>query len=295
MTTYSVQAGDSPARIAHRLTGNAARMAELVAANPNKPRAGTTFASLHIGEQLALPSAWRSQPQGLAGFGLAAAYSAAVTAAATALDAQLAAQGCCGANVSGSTLSNLTAAFKQAILTNASDWGSNTAAPTVTGTTINVSTAACQIAFGSELGGTLADLQAVLGSAMTYTGSYCSNSSCVVVNSGTNCGGTTPPATPGTPPPDSSCPANQIIDASTWTCAPICPDDSRPCNGQCIGYAGGPLTPQGSPCPAPQTVTPPSSGSSSSSAGPLMAGVILVGLGSAATYYAVKHRKHAHA
>lgn len=49
-------------------------------------------------------------------------------------------------------------------------------------------------------------------------------------------------------PSDNSCPPNQIIDASTWKCAPICPDSTRPCGGNCIGYAGAPLA-QGAPCP----------------------------------------------
>src|SRR5208337_2215699 len=53
------------------------------------------------------------------------------------------------------------------------------------------------------------------------------------------------PAPAGTPPTDQSCAANMIVDAVTWQCAPICPDDSRPCNGLCVGYNGGPFTPQG--------------------------------------------------
>ena len=192
-------------------------------------------------------------------------YSAAVKAAAAALDAQLTAQGCCGAGVAGSALSNATAAFKQAILVTPSAWGSSSSAATVTGSTINVSDPACQIAFGSELGGTLADLRAVLGSSMTYQGSYCSNSSCAVVDPGSNCG--------APPPPPTACTGGKVQDTVTGQCVPACSGGTAPANGVCP--------------PAP---TPPSSGSSSSS-GALIAGVIILALGGAATAYAVKKKK----
>lgn len=55
---YRVQAGDTPMSIARRLTGVGARMTELVAANPQKARVGSTFASLYTGERLALPRGW---------------------------------------------------------------------------------------------------------------------------------------------------------------------------------------------------------------------------------------------
>jgi hypothetical protein len=45
----------------------------------------------------------------------------------------------------------------------------------------------------------------------------------------------------GTPPQDASCPnQSQVIDASSWQCSNLCPDDSRPVGGQCVGYTGLP-------------------------------------------------------
>lgn len=63
---------------------------------------------------------------------------------------------------------------------------------------------------------------------------------------------------------DASCPASQIADAVTYGCQNICPDDSRPVNGQCVGYSGGvyigntpqPPTP-GPPAPGPLPPGPP--------------------------------------
>ena len=59
---YIVQHGDTPARIAQKLTGNPARMSELVSANPQLPRVvssgWTTFQSLHVGQKLAVPASW---------------------------------------------------------------------------------------------------------------------------------------------------------------------------------------------------------------------------------------------
>jgi uncharacterized membrane protein YgcG len=56
---YEVGVGDSPARIAHRFTGNPYRYGELLAANAHKPlvyvSGAPTFAALGVGEQLALP------------------------------------------------------------------------------------------------------------------------------------------------------------------------------------------------------------------------------------------------
>jgi len=366
---YTVQAGDSPAKIAQQLGGDARRLGELLAANLHKPRAFglggvETFAALHVGEQLAVPDAWgvgRPRQYGLAqynGFTISAAGAAAaapafaaltnvsdfsqpaacapvkaaqqawnanggtptltvdggygpdtinawgeistilngtpgqvpsppssypncgggggggggnfnsgVVNAAQALDAQLAAQGCCGCGQAGSALSNAVAAFKQAILVNPSDWGSNSSAPTVTGSTINVSDPACQIAFGSELGGTLADLKSVLGSSMQYSGSYCATSNCQCVNTGTNCG--------NTPPPPPACVAPQVNDSVTGQCVNPCAGGSAPANGVCP------------PAPSP-------SGGGSSNTGALVGILLLVGGGTAATYYAIKaRRRHA--
>lgn len=364
---YTVQAGDSPARIAQRLGGDMRRLGELLAANLHKPRAFglggvETFASLQIGEQLAVPDAWgvgRPRQQGLAqynGYSISAAgaaaaapafaaltsvadfsqpaacapvmaaqqawnanggtptltvdggygpntinawgeistvlngtpgqvpaapatypncgggggggggsFSGAVMAAATALDAQLASQGCCGCGQTGAPLSNAVAAFKQAILVTPSDWGTNSSAATVTGSTINVSSAACQIAFGSELGGTLSDLKAVLGASMTYTGTYCATSNCACQNFGSNCGNVPPPNPPTCTPP-------QVNDTVTGQCVAPCPSGAAPANGVCP--------------PAPQP-----SGGGGTSSGALLAGVLLIGGGAAATYYAIKARK----
>ena len=55
---YAVQAGDTPASIAAKLTGSPSRMRELLVANPDKPQAGGTFTDLYIGEALTIPSNW---------------------------------------------------------------------------------------------------------------------------------------------------------------------------------------------------------------------------------------------
>ncbi len=58
-TTYAVKAGDYPWKIAAQYTGHGARWPELVAANPQKPRAKDgNFASLLPGETLTLPGSW---------------------------------------------------------------------------------------------------------------------------------------------------------------------------------------------------------------------------------------------
>jgi len=63
--TYRVVAGDSPSRIAKRLTGNDGRWRELVAANPQKAKQPNgNFKSLLPGEVLQLPASWSSPPQG---------------------------------------------------------------------------------------------------------------------------------------------------------------------------------------------------------------------------------------
>ncbi len=58
-STYRVVAGDSPSRIAKRLTGTESRWPELVAANPQKPKAPNgNFKSLQPGDVLQLPPSW---------------------------------------------------------------------------------------------------------------------------------------------------------------------------------------------------------------------------------------------
>jgi nucleoid-associated protein YgaU len=65
LATYVVQAGDSPSAIAERFTHDGKRWPELVAANPGKPTAHDgSFASMHQGETLTLPSTWGSPPGG---------------------------------------------------------------------------------------------------------------------------------------------------------------------------------------------------------------------------------------
>lgn len=67
---YTVQAGDSPARIAQRMTGQPARASELVSANPHKPRVTSqgqvTFGRLTVGEKLIVPAQWASFAGGAA-------------------------------------------------------------------------------------------------------------------------------------------------------------------------------------------------------------------------------------
>lgn len=63
MATYQVQNGDSPARIAAKLTGNSARASQLIAANPSVPRVMTmngqvTFRALRVGQTLNIPVSW---------------------------------------------------------------------------------------------------------------------------------------------------------------------------------------------------------------------------------------------
>ena len=67
-----VAEGDSPGSLAKRLTGDASRYRELVAANPQKPTRGATFATLEEGEELEVPEAWiedRTRVFGLGAFG----------------------------------------------------------------------------------------------------------------------------------------------------------------------------------------------------------------------------------
>ena len=131
------------------------------------------------------------------GGGGTTSYSAAVTAAATALDSYLATSGCTSCAAAGQPpnlsdpLSALVIAFKNAILVTPGN--TSTASPTVTGSTINMSTQACQAAYGP---GSISDLTAVLGSAKKST-VQCTDSSC-------NClqgGGTTPPSPGPSPSP----------------------------------------------------------------------------------------------
>ncbi|HEX8792963.1 MAG TPA: C1 family peptidase [Polyangiaceae bacterium] len=52
---------------------------------------------------------------------------------------------------------------------------------------------------------------------------------------------------------DDDCGADQLVDAVTGQCANMCPDDSRPANGQCTGTGGhaGAKAPPGPPPPPP--------------------------------------------
>jgi hypothetical protein len=239
MHAYEVQHGDSPAIIARKY---GVSVGSLLAANPKKPAhavAGTmTWKSLAIGETLNVPR--RHGLHGEIGLG----YTDAVVNAAKALDAQLTANGCCGSNAvdsSTTALGTRTRAFKQAILVNPSDWGSASAyaAQTVTGSTIDVSNPQCQSAFGN---GTISDLKAALGSAMTYAGGPCAT-----WNGAGNC----PSSDPARPPCDDDCSSTQLVDSVTHQCAPMCPDSSRPANGVCGGGQPPPLPPLPATIPCP--------------------------------------------
>lgn len=172
-------------------------------------------------------------------------YSAAVISAAQALDSYLHSYGCTNCGSAGQPpnlsdpLSPLVSAFKDAILVTPS-CGSN-ACPTVTGSTINMTSAACAASFGP---GTLSDLQAVLGSAMTYSGQGCTDSNC-------NC------LTGGNPPPPSTCTAPLALDSSS-----VCR-----CNGGVPGASNG--TTDGNLCTAAQAliiISNPCDGSTASNA-----------------------------
>jgi hypothetical protein len=74
----------------------------------------------------------------------------------------------------------------------------------------------------------------------------------------------TPTAPPGpTPPPtpgpgqltDDDCGEDQLVDSVTGQCATICPDDSRPANGQC-DVTGGVRTPAPTPVPGKPPTQP---------------------------------------
>lgn len=61
--TYTVLSGDSPWRIAQKITGDGNRWRELVAANPEKKRAADgSFMYLKAGETLKLPDTWITEP-----------------------------------------------------------------------------------------------------------------------------------------------------------------------------------------------------------------------------------------
>lgn len=64
--SHVVALGESPAIIAKKYTGDAARYPELVAANAQKPRYGSTFRSLTAGEVLSVPRAWQRAGLGVA-------------------------------------------------------------------------------------------------------------------------------------------------------------------------------------------------------------------------------------
>jgi hypothetical protein len=67
---YTVQNGDTPMRITHKITGDPRRVAELVRANAHKPAVNVgghtlTFRELHVGEKLTVPPNWHSRANGL--------------------------------------------------------------------------------------------------------------------------------------------------------------------------------------------------------------------------------------
>jgi hypothetical protein len=66
MAQYTTRLGDTPGKISLLLTGSPLHVADLVAANPQKPRKGGTFATLLPGETLKVPDNWF---KGLSGYG----------------------------------------------------------------------------------------------------------------------------------------------------------------------------------------------------------------------------------
>jgi hypothetical protein len=62
MSIYTVQPGDTPMRITHKLLGNPSRMGELIRSNAHKPTIGfgrtVTFRDLAVGERLTIPPRW---------------------------------------------------------------------------------------------------------------------------------------------------------------------------------------------------------------------------------------------
>lgn len=62
MSTYTVQPGDTPMRITHKLIGNPAGIGELIRSNAHKPTVGVgrtvTFRDLDVGERLTIPPRW---------------------------------------------------------------------------------------------------------------------------------------------------------------------------------------------------------------------------------------------
>lgn len=73
MMRYVVVNGDTPMGLARRITGDGSRYPELIAANPHKPRSGSTFASLGVGETIVLPPPWVAIHGTLQGLGRALA------------------------------------------------------------------------------------------------------------------------------------------------------------------------------------------------------------------------------
>lgn len=60
---------------------------------------------------------------------------------------------------------------------------------------------------------------------------------------------TTPPPPPNDPNAltDDDCSATQLVDSVTGQCAQMCPDDSRPANGQCNGAGAAKAKPPAPP------------------------------------------------
>jgi len=140
MRMYTVQAGDSPAKIAAVHAGCPKCAADLVPANPHKeatvlPNGFTTFKNLRAGEKIALPDKWfngtldalppayfaalpypdgktRGTLAGTLGAGYSAALISAATAAAAALNADP--NRCVSVATVGSPVNSAVHAFKAA-------------------------------------------------------------------------------------------------------------------------------------------------------------------------------------
>jgi len=351
---YTVQRGDSPARIAQKITGNPARMPQLLEANPGLPRTkgyGITLRSLAVGQELQLPRAWDR------GFALGDANSVAIelqTIQAQASNGPV-------ADADGSYHGSVTAyqiAGAAAVSGLGPDidstYGIGTTGPAGTQAAWSTNSSLASVHNGSASDAnpaTLADAQTAQGYLSAMSGYYQSavtagdavggagntpaqpianqNASATALNayllaSGCDCSaqlqaltktfqlaagikadgyygtqsqkalatalGSSAPSpcyTPSGPcypggkpvpapvvPSGQGCAAGTVADLQTGACVAPCSNGSAPSGGVC-------------------GVTPPAASAVTASNGPLIAGVLLVLLGTGAVTYAVKKRHHA--
>jgi hypothetical protein len=323
---YRVQAGDTPMRIASQMTGNGMRYVELVGANKQKKRSGTTFASLKEGEYLRLPPTWGSKR--VQGLGATQADTDALTAlvAAIAGDGTVcqASKGNGNANVAAfqqawdassyvTADGNATLASADGTYDGLYGHGTAGAAAIVSGSS---APAACAQFTGSAGGASAALLAAakaldtILAQPSTYqcvTGDTTSTLAGAVYNfktaslatpgcTSTACDTTVAGASTlnmsGTAGyaygPGSDTLLTAVLGSSrTYTGGPL--TDS---NGTCLGTAApapapGPTQPGGAPIVTTTTTT--TSASNSSSATPYVIGLLLIAAGGGAVWWMKKH------